>query len=89
MTDDPRFDDIYDRLNDLTMDIANLKIKASIIPTVQQGISTLLTLTTGLAENMREVKADIRELKANASNTDASINETLRLLRERNQSGNE
>jgi tetrahydromethanopterin S-methyltransferase subunit G len=84
MTDDSRFDDIYDRLNDLTMDVANLKIKASTIPTLQQGVSTLLTLTTGLASEFREMNSRLRALEANSRNTDASINEILRLLRERN-----
>ncbi|MDJ0798642.1 MAG: hypothetical protein QNJ51_17785 [Calothrix sp. MO_167.B12] len=85
MADDTRFDDIYDRLNELTLDVTNLKIQAGTIGTSQMAISQLLTLTTGLASDMRQVKADIRELKASSRNTEASVNEILRLLREKNQ----
>lgn len=85
MTDDTRFDDIYDRLNELTLDVTNLKIQAGTIGTSQMAISQLLTLTTGLASDMRQVKADIRELKTSSRNTEANINEILRLLRENNQ----
>ncbi|MDJ0799717.1 MAG: hypothetical protein QNJ51_23380 [Calothrix sp. MO_167.B12] len=84
MTDDTRIDDIYERLNDLTRDVANLKIQAGTIGTSQVAISQIFTLTTGLASDMKQVKADIRELKASVRNTEASINEILRLLREKN-----
>ncbi|MBW4505639.1 MAG: hypothetical protein KME64_03900 [Scytonematopsis contorta HA4267-MV1] len=90
MTDDSRFDDLYERVNELTLEVTNLKVGVSVIPTTQVAISQLLTLTTGLASDSRQIKADIREinsrlraLEANARNTDASINEILRLLRER------
>ena len=84
MTNDTRFDDIYTRLNDLTHDVSNLKIQAGTIGTSQVAIATTLTLTTGLASNMGEVKSDIRQIKADIRNLDASINEILRLLRTKN-----
>ncbi|MDF5719801.1 MAG: hypothetical protein PUP91_04780 [Rhizonema sp. PD37] len=83
MTDDARFDDIYTRLNDLTEDVTNLKIQAGTIGTSQVAISRALTLATGLASDMREVKADIREMKADIRNLNASVDEILRLVRER------
>ncbi len=90
MTDDSRFDDLYERVNELTLEVANLKVGVSTIGTTQLAISQLLTLTTGLASDARQIKADIRELKSdirelksNARNTDASIDEILRLVRER------
>ncbi|MBW4510346.1 MAG: hypothetical protein KME64_28085 [Scytonematopsis contorta HA4267-MV1] len=88
MTDDYKFDDIFERLNELTLDVTNLKIQTSTIGTTQLTISQLLTLTTGLTSDMRQVKADIRELKGNARNQDASIEEILRLLRLRNSGDN-
>lgn len=84
MTDDSRIDDIYERLNELTLEVTSLKLQSSTFGTNQVAINQLLTLTTGLAGDMRQVKTDIRELKANARNTDTSIDEVLRLLRERN-----
>ncbi|MBD2775990.1 hypothetical protein [Iningainema tapete] len=86
MTDEARFDDIYTRLNDLTEDVANLKIQAGTIGTSQVAIARTLTLATGLASDMREVKADIRTMKADIRNLNASVEEILRLLRDR--SGN-
>lgn len=83
MTDDTRFDDVYTRLNDLTHDVANLKIQAGTIGTSQVAIATTMTLATGLASDMREVKADIRTIKADIRNLNASVDEILRLLRER------
>lgn len=50
----------------------------------QLTITQLLTLATGLAGDMSQVKSDIREMKANTRNTNASIDEILRLLRCRN-----
>jgi hypothetical protein len=80
MTDDSRFDDVYRRLNELTVEVNSLRVIISTFFNTQtDAISTLLTLSLGLAENMREVKQDIRDLKANARNTDASIDEILRL----------
>jgi hypothetical protein len=84
MTDDSRIDDIYERLNELTLEVTSLKLQSSTFGTNQVAINQLLTLTTGLAGDMRQVKTDIRELKANASHIDASIDDILRLLRERN-----
>jgi hypothetical protein len=84
MTDDSRIDDIYERLNELTLEVTSLKLQSNTFGTNQVAINQLLTLTTGLAGDMRQVKTDIRELKANARNTDASIDDILRLLRERN-----
>lgn len=84
MTDDARFDDIYTRLNDLTEDVTNLKIQAGTIGTSQVAIARSLTLATGLASDMREVKADIREIKSDIRNLSASVDEILRLLRNRN-----
>lgn len=81
MTEDTRFDDIYTRLNDLTQDVTNLKIQAGTIGTSQVAIASTLTLTTGLASDMREVKADIRQIKLDINNLEASVNEILRLLR--------
>jgi hypothetical protein len=81
--DNSRFDDIYDRINDLTVEVNSIKVQTSTYGTQQVAIAQLLTLATGLAGDMRQVKSDIRELKANARNTDASINEILRLLRSR------
>ena len=54
------------------------------IPTelrMQVAISQILSLTSGSTSDMRQVKADIRELKDSARNTEASIDEILRLLR--------
>jgi cell division protein ZapA (FtsZ GTPase activity inhibitor) len=84
MTNDNRIDDIYTRLNDLTQDVNNLKIQAGTIGTSQVAIATNLTLTTGLAANMGEVKSDIRQMKSDIRNIEASINEILRLLRSQN-----
>jgi cell division protein ZapA (FtsZ GTPase activity inhibitor) len=81
MTNDTRFDDIYTRLNDLTHDVTNLKIQAGTIGTSQVAIATTLTLATGLASDMREVKSDIRQIKSDIKNLEASIDEILRLLR--------
>jgi hypothetical protein len=88
MADDSRFDDIFERLNELTLDVTNLKIQTSTIGTIQLAISQLLILTTGLASDIRQVKADIRKLKGNGRNQDASIEEILRLLRLRNSGDN-
>ncbi|MCP6758366.1 hypothetical protein BLD44_019925 [Mastigocladus laminosus UU774] len=82
MTDDTRFDDIYTRLNDLTEDVTNLKIQAGTVGTTQVATARTLTLATGLASDMREVKADIRQIKADIRNLNASVEEILRLLRE-------
>ncbi|WP_341531505.1 hypothetical protein WKK05_36020 (plasmid) [Nostoc sp. UHCC 0302] len=84
MTDDARIDDIYLRLSELTEDVATLKIQAGTIGTSQMAIARTITLATGLASDMREVKADIRQVKADIRNIDASIEEILRLLRDRN-----
>jgi hypothetical protein len=84
MTDDARIDDIYLRLNELTEDVATLKIQAGTIGTSQMAIARTITLATGLASDMREVKADIRQVKSDIRNIDASIEEILRLLRDRN-----
>ncbi len=48
MTYDTRFDDIYERLNELTLDVTNLKIQAGTIGTSQVAISQILitVLTT-------------------------------------------
>jgi hypothetical protein len=81
MTDDSRFDDIYLRLNELTQDVATLKIQAGAIGTSQVAIARTLSLATGLASDMREVKADIREMKADIQNLNAGLEEVLRLLR--------
>ncbi|MEA5578430.1 hypothetical protein [Anabaena sp. UHCC 0451] len=81
MTNDTRFDDIYTRLNDLTQDVTNLKIQAGTIGTSQVAIVTTLTLATGLASDMKEVKSDIRQIKSDIMNLEASIDEILRLLR--------
>jgi cell division protein ZapA (FtsZ GTPase activity inhibitor) len=81
MTNDTRFDDIYTRLNDLTQDVTNLKIQSGTIGTSQTAIATTLTLATGLASDMREVKADVRQIKSDIRNLEASISEILRLLR--------
>lgn len=81
MTDDTRFDDIYLRLNELTQDVATLKIQSGTIGTSQVAISRNLTLTTGLASDMREVKTDIRQIKNDIRNLEAGIEEILRLLR--------
>ncbi|WP_313934903.1 MULTISPECIES: hypothetical protein [unclassified Nostoc] len=81
MTDDSRFDDIYLRLNELTEDVANLKIQAGTIGTSQVAVARTLSLATGLASDMREVKADIREMKAEIRNLNAGVEEILRLLR--------
>jgi hypothetical protein len=88
MTDDSRFDDIYLRLNELTQDVATLKIQAGNIGTLQVAMARTMTLATGLASDMREVKTDIRTIKADIRNIDASIDEILRLLRERNSGNN-
>ena len=85
MTDDTRFDDIYTKLNDLTQDVTNLKIQAGTIGTSQAAIATTLTLSTGLASDMREVKGDIRQIKSDIRNLEASLDEILRLLRSQNQ----
>ncbi|WP_414543892.1 hypothetical protein [Nostoc sp. CCY0012] len=45
-----------------------------------------MTLATGLASDMREVKADIREMKADIRNLNAGMEELLRLLRHVNSS---
>ncbi|MTJ08549.1 MULTISPECIES: hypothetical protein [unclassified Anabaena] len=84
MTNDTRFDDIYTRLNDLTHDVTNLKIQAGTIGTSQVAIATNLTLTTGLASDMGEVKSDIRQIKSDIRNLEAGITEILRLLRSQN-----
>ncbi len=84
MTDDVRFDDIYLRLNELTQDVTNLKIQAGTIGTSQTAIAKTLTLATGLASDMRQVKADIREMKSDLRNLNAGLEEVLRLLRSRN-----
>ncbi|QLE45566.1 hypothetical protein FD723_35415 (plasmid) [Nostoc sp. C052] len=84
MTDDVRFDDIYLRLNELTQDVTNLKIQAGTIGTSQTAIAKTLTLATGLASDMRQVKADIREMKSDLRNLNAGLEEVLRLLRQRN-----
>lgn len=98
MTDDARFDDLYDRINEMTLDIANLKIRADTAGNTQLAVVEVLNMTSTLTRHIREVKTDVRELKvdireinsrlqnleASARNTDASINEILRLLRERN-----
>ncbi|RCJ24054.1 hypothetical protein A6770_28830 [Nostoc minutum NIES-26] len=81
MTDDSRFDDIYLRLNELTQDVATLKIQAGTIGTSQVAIARTLSLATGLASDMREVKTDIREMKADIQNLNAGLEEVLRLLR--------
>lgn len=81
MTNDTRFDDIYTRLNDLTQDVTNLKIQAGTIGTSQIAIATTLTLATGLASDMKEVKSDIRQIKSDIRNLESSIDEILRLLR--------
>ncbi|MBD2471422.1 hypothetical protein H6G90_27865 [Nostoc sp. FACHB-145] len=77
MTDESRFDDIYLRLNELTQDV----IQAGTIGTSQVAIARTLSLATGLASDMREVKADIREMKADIRNLNAGVEEILRLLR--------
>ena len=84
MTDDVRFDDIYLRLNELTQDVTNLKIQAGTIGTSQIAIAQTMTLATGLASDMRQVKADIREMKSDLRNLNAGLEEVLRLLRQRN-----
>ncbi|RCJ37042.1 hypothetical protein A6770_40430 [Nostoc minutum NIES-26] len=81
MTEDSRFDDIYLRLNELTQDVATLKIQAGTIGTSQVAIARTLSLATGLASDMREVKTDIREMKADIQNLNAGLEEVLRLLR--------
>lgn len=86
MTDDSRFDDVYLRLNELTQDVATLKIQAGTIGTSQTAIARTMTLATGLASDMREVKADIREMKADIRNLNAGLEEVLRLLRGGNSS---
>lgn len=45
-----------------------------------------MTLATGLASDMRQVKADIREMKSDLRNLNAGLEEVLRLLRQRNSS---
>lgn len=47
----------------------------------QVPITTTLTLATGLASDMQEVKSDIRTIKADIRNLNASVDEILRLLR--------
>jgi hypothetical protein len=84
MTDDVRFDDIYLRLNELTQDVTNLKIQAGTIGTSQTAIAQTMTLATGLASDMRQVKTDIREMKSDLRNLNAGLEEVLRLLRQRN-----
>lgn len=84
MTDDSRFDDIYLRLNELTHDVATLKIQAGTIGTSQAAIARTMTLAIGLASDMREVKADIREMKDNIRNLNAGVEELLRLFRNQN-----
>lgn len=84
MSDDSTFDDIYLRLNELTEDVANLKIQAGTIGTSQVAVARTLSLATGLASDMREVKADIREMKADIRNLSAGLDEVLRLLRNLN-----
>lgn len=85
IANDSRFDDIYQRLNELTVELNSLKVIVSTYSTLPNAISRALTLTLGLAGDMRQIKSDIRELKANARNTDASIDEILRLIRAQNQ----
>ncbi|WP_414756691.1 hypothetical protein [Anabaena sp. CCY 9910] len=84
MTEDSRIDDIYLRLNELTEDVTNLKIQAGTIGTSQVAIARTLSLASGLASDMREVKAEIREMKADIRNLNAGMEEVLRLLRNRN-----
>lgn len=84
MTDSARFDEIYTRLDNITLDITNLKIQAGTYGTSQLAISTTLTLVTGLAGDMREVKADIREIKSDLRNLNANVDEILRIIRDRN-----
>jgi hypothetical protein len=43
-----------------------------------------LTLTTGLASDLGEVKSDIRPIKADIRNLEASIDEILWLLQSKN-----
>ncbi|BAT56587.1 unknown protein (plasmid) [Nostoc sp. NIES-3756] len=86
MSDESRFDDIYLRLNELTEDVANLKIQAGTIGTSQVAIARTLSLATGLASDMREVKAEIRDMKADIRNLNAGMEEVLRLLRRGNNS---
>ncbi|BAB78121.1 hypothetical protein ACN23B_27115 (plasmid) [Anabaena sp. FACHB-709] len=86
MTEDSRFDDIYLRLNELTEDVTNLKIQAGTIGTSQVAIARTLSLATGLASDMREVKAEIRDMKADIRNLNAGMEEVLRLLRRGNNS---
>ena len=83
MSDDSRFDDIYDRLNDLTLDVSNLKIQTNTFGTSQALLSTTTTLATGLASDMREVKAKVRNIEADIRNLSAGMEEILRLLRHR------
>ncbi|MBD2496764.1 hypothetical protein H6G75_20835 [Nostoc sp. FACHB-280] len=80
MADDSRFDNIYLRLNELTEGVANLKIQAGTIGTSQVAIARTLSLAMGLASDMREVKADICDIKANIHNLNTGVKEVLRLL---------
>lgn len=89
MTDDSRFDDIYLRLNELTEDVANLKIQAGTIGTSQVAIARTLSLASGLASDMREVKPEIRDMKADIRNLNAGMEEVLRLLRRGNNQQND
>jgi hypothetical protein len=80
---DARLDDIYTRLDSLTEDVVNLKIQTGTIGTSQVAIARTMTLATGLASDMREVKTDIREIKSDIRNLNAGVEEILRLLRSR------
>jgi hypothetical protein len=80
MAGDSRFDDIYLRLNELTQDVANLKIQGGTIGTSQVAIAQSLSLAAGIVLNMRDVKVDIYESKAEIRNLNARVKEVLRLL---------
>ncbi|MEH2279528.1 MAG: hypothetical protein V7K40_33320 [Nostoc sp.] len=64
--------------------LSELKIQVGTIGTSQTAIARTITLATGLASDMREVKADIRQIKTDIPSIDASIEEMLRLLPDRN-----
>jgi hypothetical protein len=81
MTDDTRFKDTYLRLNELTQDVATLKIQAGTVGTFQLAIARTMTLATSLISDMREAKFDIRQIKAYPKNLNVSVEKILRLLR--------
>ncbi|MBA3920163.1 MAG: hypothetical protein H0X31_00070 [Nostocaceae cyanobacterium] len=83
MTDSARITAIETRMDELVEEVANLKIQTSVIGTMQVAISANLTLSTGLATDIKEVKADIREMKADLRNLNAGVDELLRLFRSR------